>query len=92
MPRRTRKVVSREVVWVPESRKLPIEGDRLSLRVWTILGATDPNEKPEPFVPVHLENAFMEDRVHDWDLKGGVLSYYSRIWGGETWILVERLD
>jgi len=51
---------------------------------------TDKNKPPElPYIPVHLKNAFLEDRVHDWDIVQGYFRYYSRISEGDIWILLE---
>lgn len=41
-------------------------------RVWTLL-----NENHfKQFGPIHLKNAFLEDRFHDWDWKSNVLHFY----------------
>ena len=59
-------------------------------RVWTLYGDYDEQHKPQlPFAPMHLHGAFMEDYVHDWNWRGGVFRYYSRVVNGPTWVLLE---
>lgn len=52
-----------------------IELEKPPKTLWTVL-IKDP---PESFVPKHHENAFIEDRMHDWDWSKGKLRYYSRV-------------
>lgn len=58
-----------EVLWIPESRRAPVsftEGKRPH-RVWTLFNHTDPSKPPSlPITPVHHDNAFLEDHIHDW--------------------------
>ena len=83
-------VCRQELHWVPESRKVSMPTGERPYRVWTIYGTDSPKL---PFTPVHNENAFLEDYVHDWNLRqtllGWVLNYYSRVAHHDVWILVE---
>lgn len=92
MPRET---LSQEVIWIPESRRVPMPGavrTGANTRVWTLFTHTDPNVKPElPIVPKHHENAFLEDYVHDWGHARGEFSYYSRAVESGVWVLIENL-
>jgi hypothetical protein len=59
-------------------------------RVWTVLV-----QEPEiPFEPVHFENAFLEDYVHDWDWRNGWFRYYGCARGEheDVTIFVEYAD
>lgn len=68
------------------------------VRLWTLFqpkaawGRLE-QEKDEPpalpIVPVHGENAFLEDRMHNWNIRSGQLHYYSRIANGPVWVLME---
>lgn len=85
-----RKVGRQEVHWVPKSRL--IELPEQPLRVWTLYG-TNPEERPElPMTPLHNQNAFLEDRNHDWIYQGGRLRYFSRVALDSIWVLVEYED
>jgi hypothetical protein len=58
--------------------------------LWTLFMETDEDKKPRlPIVPVHLKNAFIEDFVHDYNIRGGKLHYYSRVTDRPLWILLE---
>lgn len=59
--------------------------------IWSLYLNTDINDSPTlPFYPKHLENAFSEDYIHDWNLtKDGKLKYNSRISEGNHWALLE---
>jgi hypothetical protein len=96
MPRKvpkTPKVIRQEVLWVPESRRVPVT--EFPYRIWTLYGHTDPEVRPAlPMTPVHRNGAFMEDYVHDWNVRSVgtpemVLTYYSRAMDSRVWILVE---
>jgi hypothetical protein len=74
---------------------MPIGGFRLPWtgspirRVWTLYPHTDETTPPTlPYDPKHNENAFLEDRNHDWIEKDGVLHYFSRVSNGGHWLLV----
>jgi len=48
-----------------------------------------------PFTPVHTENAFLEDHVHDYVLRQGQFHYYSRVTDltkSGVWLLFEGHD
>ena len=83
--------MKQEVHWVPEGKSFPVE--REPFRVWTIMGNQDPEDKPKlPISPVHLRNAFMEDKTHDWKWRQGKLRYYSRVADHSVWVLCEFND
>lgn len=77
------------------SRSFPVdvEGGKRPTRLWTLYAHTDPNVAPTlPYIPVHLNGAFLEDYVHDWDWnETGVIRYYSRVISAMdgVWLLLE---
>jgi len=84
------------VEWVPDSRLVtkgrfaPLKMREAPTRVWTLFRHTDPAKVPEtPFSPVHLDNAFLEDRVHDWNWQQGWFRYYTRVVDHGCWLLLE---
>jgi hypothetical protein len=59
-------------------------------QVWTLWGMTEHTHKPElPFTPVFRTNAFPEDAIHDWNFRGGMFRYYTRVMNHSVWVLVE---
>jgi hypothetical protein len=59
-------------------------------RVWTLYNETDKSKPPTlPYVPVHHHNAFMEDRIHDWNIVADKFRYGSRVMDRDVWVLVE---
>lgn len=84
--------VLQAVLWVPESRMVTLPSKRQIYRVWTLLeeDASNPEKPPVlPINPEHNRNAFLEDPMHDWAIRGGRLRYFSRVAYSSTWILVE---
>lgn len=90
--------MEREFVWLSplaterEFATRTITVHRKPDRVWTLLGHSDRNRPPHPrLVPVHGQTAFIEERVHDWAWKEGVLRYYSRVVDRRdgVWLLLE---
>lgn len=94
-----------KLLWVPAMESnggfghkrcvLPMDGETVRpFRVWTLYGHTDEASPPSlPFSPVHLTNAFLEDRIHDWNIMpDGRLRYYSRVSTGQVWLLLEWKD
>lgn len=58
--------------------------------VWTLFLETEETKVPVlPISPVHHQNAFFEDRLHDWYIRGGVFHYCSRAVERPVWILLE---
>jgi len=58
--------------------------------VWTLYNETDKSKPPAlPFSPVHNHNAFIEDRLHDWNIINGKFRYGSRVMDQDVWVLVE---
>ena len=63
-------------------------------RIWTLFGQTADHIPPDlPFVPVHHQNAFLEERIHDYDIDVRDEKYYlnwgSRVSEGGHWLLLE---
>lgn len=60
-------------------------------RVWTLFDQMEEPDNPPtlPIVPRHNVNAFIEDRIHDWDVHDGRIVYYSRVTPGGCWLLLE---
>jgi hypothetical protein len=92
-----RTVLRQEVYWVPENRRVTLSGSykNMNLRVWTLYNETDEAKVPHlPRTPIHHQGAFLEDYLHDWNLreKDTVLVYGSRVLESGTWILVEHME
>lgn len=87
-----------ELLWIPKGKdvgafalkcEVPYTGERPS-RVWTLIGPTQESERPSlPIVPRHNVNAFVEDEIHDWNIRNGVFRYASRVSEGSVWLLLE---
>lgn len=79
-------------LWVPAGHariKVPYSGP-VPKRLWTLFMYFDENQLPSDSIyPRHNVNAFLEDRIHDWDVRNGALHYYSRISQGGNWLLLE---
>jgi len=76
-------VMRQELVWIDGSKSAQLS--ECPQRVWTLQ-----NQNPSlPIQPVHGRNAFLEDKVHDWDWKNSRIKYYSRLAECNVWILVE---
>lgn len=82
--------------WVPDESIT--SGGRFKLadlvkqpdRIWTLLSPGDRQRPPSlPIMPVHNNNAFLEDRSHDWHWQRGKLRYFSRVADRHVWLLVE---
>jgi len=59
-------------------------------RIWTLYLHTDQNSPPSlPFRAYHHQNAFLEDKAHDWNIRDRVLNYFSRASEGGNWLLLE---
>jgi hypothetical protein len=84
-------------LWVPKPVKVmrprvEYAGTK-PFRLWTLFTHTDQMCPPQlPFTPVHRENAFLEDYVHDWTIQDDVIVYASRVSDGDVWILLEVPD
>lgn len=94
----TPKKYLQELVWMPKSTlpeprmncSVPFTGSKRPDRLWTLYLHTDKNQPPSlPFKPIHNENAFIEDYMHDWDISNGKLKYFSRVCFGGVWLLLE---
>ncbi len=88
------------LIWIPKSEikegyMVPIVPDidfphPEPKRLWTLYLNTDHDNPPTlPFIPKHLENGFVEDKLHDWNIKNGKLIYRSRLSDGGCWSLLE---
>jgi hypothetical protein len=95
------KVTRQIVLWVPETRLVPLPDDEEPYRVWTLYGEgrNDPKTAPAlPITPAHHHGAFMEDMIHDWNVvrvgsdRKPHLRYASRAMDHSCWILVEYAD
>lgn len=59
-------------------------------KVWTMYEYNNPNNPPSlPVVPIHNQNAFKEDRIHDWRIIGTQFRYYTRVMNESVWVLLE---
>jgi len=64
--------------------------ERKPKRVWTLYKVQSQEDLPTlPMVPRHMDNAFLEDYVHDWNWSKGRFKYSSRGSHGEQWLLLE---
>lgn len=71
-------------------RFIPAELPSEPKRVWTLFKEQNKNSIPSlPIIPVHHENAFIEDRTHDWTWNKGKFHYYTRVMDCSCWILLE---
>jgi len=62
-------------------------------KLWALFGYTDQAKPPElPYAPVHHENAFIMDYIHDYDFfeeKGKTFIKYHGSEDGGFWLLLE---
>ena len=82
--------------WAKDSSRViggtfsPIPLEKRPDKVWTLYLEADKEKPPGlPFRPVHHHNAWLEDVIHDWNWRGGVLNYATRILTHSCWVLVE---
>lgn len=63
-------------------------------RVWTLYNEINESTPPTlPIVPVHRQNSFLEDYVHDWNIDHKKrFRYASRVCDGGVWVLLEFKD
>lgn len=91
-----------ELLWIPHGCFLldgirsrpqvdPVPISSKPNRVWTLfLSRFQDRPPPLPILPIHNTNAFWEDVVHDWSVRGGKFHYCSRfIHDGGVWVLLE---
>jgi len=93
-----------ELMWMPPGEDqggmvnkvplVPYPFETWPLRIWTLYTETDPDTPPIlPYNPMHLRNAFMEDRMHDWIIRERgseqFFDYSSRVVDGAVWVLLE---
>lgn len=95
------QVIRQELHWVqlPESRRVYMGHDEHPYRIWTLYHETSLHQRPTlPIRPVHNQNAFLEDFVHDWNFHRDAerneffIRYASRVVDRGVWILVEFTD
>jgi hypothetical protein len=89
---------TQKLIWMPKGRdvgamalkcEVPYDGE-MPKRLWTLYFHDEESNPPIlPFKPAHLTNAFLEDKMHDWDIREGKLHYYSRACEGGVWLLFE---
>jgi hypothetical protein len=85
------------VLWIGKWQKRgmcpcadPVPLDEKPDRVWTLYAHTSEEHPPKlPFQASHLNGAFLEDYVHDWDWRGGKFYYRSRVADRPVWVLLE---
>lgn len=84
------------VVWLPANglgrRQVEVGGCKRPQRVWTLCLNLEESNKPElPYSPRHHHNAFIEEHLHDWNYRNGMLTYYSRTMDVKRgcWLLIE---
>ena len=59
-------------------------------RLYTLYHFTDEKSPPKlPYDPVHLTNAFLEDKGHDWSQSENAIRYFSRVVEDGVWLLLE---
>jgi len=78
--------------WSAKFAPVKLEGITSIHRVWTLYTHVEKDKKPElPYQPQHHVNAFLEDRMHDWDFneKTGELRYFTRAVDCSVWLLIE---
>lgn len=74
---------------VPRPPPVPLDGPEPD-QVWTLYTNRDESSPPTlPIRPAHLQGAFAEDYIHDWNLFRGYFSYGSRAIDGGVWVLLE---
>lgn len=73
---------------VPNAKPLALAAE--PKRVWTLFHYEDPERPPSlPFEPIHRHNAFLEDKIHDWNWSNGMFRYGSRVADSPVWLLLE---
>jgi hypothetical protein len=89
-----------KLLWIGEWEKRgmvqkakPIPLRKAPGRIWTLYEHTNKKRPPKlPFHPVHLQGAFQEDWIHDWNWRGGKFYYYSRVADRPVWVLLEYTE
>jgi hypothetical protein len=87
--------MTQKLLYCKEAIALGIPSPTLELpdmpsRIWTLFSHRNPDIRPDlPFVPVHHQNAWLEDCGHDWNWRGGILRYSSMVTSGRVWLLLE---
>lgn len=76
-------------VFIPERKpheayKTPIKIEAEPKHVWVCTEEPDLDMKPK-----HRINAFLEDRLHDWDYRNGNFYYYGAAALGKVWLFIE---
>lgn len=89
---------TQKLIWMPKGRDvgafalkcdIPYDGEEPK-RVWTLFKNDDEFNPPSlPFEPKHNFNAFLEDKMHDWNIHGKKFHYGSRVSEGGVWLLFE---
>lgn len=72
----------KRILDLPEGR----ENDQPK-RLWIVLNK---GETPTlPYKPKHFDTAFLEDQMHDWQVRNGKLEYYGTACMDGGWLLLE---
>jgi len=88
-----------KLIWIPEGEDvgatckrvppIPYKGD-IPKYLWSLPLCVDKDNPPDlPYLPVHFKNAFLESKIHDYDINGGMLRYYGCDTEGGIWALLE---
>lgn len=94
--------MKQKLLWIPKGKDISAYAlkcdpvpfkDKTPDIVWTLFLETNENKPPQlPIIPKHNHNAFLEDKMHDWNVRNGEFHYYSRISEGEVYLLLEWKD
>jgi len=93
--------LTQKLLWIPKIKKRPVrfiqdlneppfEGKTPKF-LWTLFLNQDKNKKPSlPIVPIHQKNAFLEDKLHDWDVyRKEYFKYHGCMAEHGVWLLLE---
>ncbi len=84
------KGIDKEGVPVKVCPTIPLPPEGKPDRVWTVYGFCNPLIKPPvTMTPIHLDGSFLEDYLHDWNVRNNNFIYRSRVSDGGSWLLFE---
>jgi hypothetical protein len=91
--------MKQKLLWMPEGidtgathkRCLAKYKGEVPDRLWVLPEYRTKENKPVlPYNPVHHRNAFLEDKMHDWNIQGEFLKYHGVLaTEGSVWLLLE---
>lgn len=82
----------KKLIFIPKgiNVKVPIPDNLKDFRFWVLLGVENVNTEPSiPKVLLHHKNAFMEDRMHDYDVRENHLRYFGSFTDKDKWVVLE---